>query len=304
VGRPGTGGNRPAQLTGQEASDLFAFFFAAGYFETPGDARRGRLVFRGKRCVACHGIQTPIREGIHPVAAWQALENPISLAQEMWNHSGEMRQALDRGQIPYPRLSSQELTDMLVYLRGVAGPRPRAAEFSPASAETGQVLFASKGCAGCHRGSLSLESRHTRYSLTDFGAAMWNHAFQSAQSPAPLSYPEMRRLVGYLISTQFSRSGEIRSEARRFLRGSVAAPATTTPPAARRPGHTGRKNDLLRHAGRVVEARAGHARPHAAGRSAVAALRGHRDGGSHRLPPRPGVSNNGRARVRDSVGVE
>jgi cytochrome c551/c552 len=191
------------QLTGQEASDLFAFFFAAGYFETPGDARRGRLVFRGKRCAACHGLQTPIREGIHPVAAWQALENPISLAQEMWNHSGEMRQALDRGQIPYPRLSSQELTDMLVFLRGVAGPRPPAAEFSPASAETGQVLFASKGCAGCHRGSLSLESRHTRYSLTDFGAAMWNHAFQSARSPAPLSYPEMRRLVGYLISTQF-----------------------------------------------------------------------------------------------------
>jgi cytochrome c551/c552 len=189
--------------TGQEAADLFAFFFAARYFEAPGDARRGRLAFRSKRCSECHGIESPVREGIRPVADWQALENPISLAQQMWNHSGEMRQALEQSRIQYPRLTSQEITDVLVYLRGATQTRLRAAEFSPASAETGQVLLASKGCAGCHRGSLSLESRHTRYSLTDFAAAMWNHGFQSTQTPAPLSYPEMRRLVGYLVSAQF-----------------------------------------------------------------------------------------------------
>ncbi|MGO9097367.1 MAG: c-type cytochrome [Bryobacteraceae bacterium] len=191
------------QPTGQESADLFALFFAAGYFEDPGNARRGRLVFRSEHCAECHGIQTPLREGIPPVAAWKALEDPISLAQQMWNHSLEMRQALNRGQVPYPKLSSRELADVLVYLRGVAGARLRAAEFSPASAETGQVLFTSKGCAECHRGSLSLENRHTGYGPTDFAAAMWNHASQTAQIPAPLSYPEMRRLVGYLISTQF-----------------------------------------------------------------------------------------------------
>jgi mono/diheme cytochrome c family protein len=65
------------------------------------------------------------------------------------------------------------------------------------------VLFALKGCAGCHRGWLALEARPTRFSLTDFAAAMWNHPFRTLRNPAPLSYEEMRRLVGYLVSAQF-----------------------------------------------------------------------------------------------------
>ena len=32
---------------------------------------------------------------------------------------------------------------------------------------------------------------------------MWNHALRVSQNPAPLSYEEMRRLVGYLVSMQF-----------------------------------------------------------------------------------------------------
>ena len=104
--------------------------------------------------------------------------------------------------IPYPRFSAQELTDLLVYLRSTQEPG-HAGDFSPGSAESGEKLFVSKGCAGCHRGALALEARPTRYSLTDFAAAMWNHSFRAAQNPAPLSYEEMRRLVGYLVSTQF-----------------------------------------------------------------------------------------------------
>ena len=32
---------------------------------------------------------------------------------------------------------------------------------------------------------------------------MWNHPFRAPQNPTPLSYEEMRRLVGYLVSAQF-----------------------------------------------------------------------------------------------------
>lgn len=84
------------ELTRQEAADLFAYFFAARYFESPGDARRGRRLFRSKGCAGCHGIQSPVREGVRPGAAWQSLGDSISLAQQMWNHSREMRLALDR----------------------------------------------------------------------------------------------------------------------------------------------------------------------------------------------------------------
>ena len=190
------------ELSEQQAADLFVYFFAARYFEQPGDPRRGGRVFLAKRCGECHGIGSAVRGGIQPVAAWKSLADPIALAQQMWNHSREMKPALGRMKIPYPQFSAQEMTDLLVYLRSTQEPG-HAAGFSPGSAESGEKLFVSKGCAGCHRGTLTLEARPTRYSLTDFAATMWNHAFRTANDPAPLSYEEMRRVVGYLISTQF-----------------------------------------------------------------------------------------------------
>ena len=190
------------ELSEQQAADLFVFFFAARYFEQPGDARRGARVFLGKRCAECHGIGSALRQGIQPVAAWKSLADPIALAQQMWNHSWEMRPALDRREIPFPRFTAQELADLLVYLRSTQEHAP-AGDFSPGSAESGESLFVSKGCADCHRGAQTLEARPTRYGLTDFAAAMWNHPFRAARNPAPIGYEEMRRLVGYLVSTQF-----------------------------------------------------------------------------------------------------
>ena len=190
------------ELSEQQAADLFVYFFAARYFEQPGDARRGERVFRAKRCVECHGIGSALRQGIQPVSAWKSLADPIALAQQMWNHAGEMRPALDRTGIPYPRFSAQEMADLLAYLRNTQGPG-RAGDFSPGPAESGAELFASKGCAGCHKGTLTLQDRFTRYSLTDFAAAMWNHPTRAAPDPVTISYEEMRRLVGYLVATQF-----------------------------------------------------------------------------------------------------
>jgi cytochrome c2 len=190
------------ELSEQQAADLFVYFFAARYFELPGDIKRGRRVFLAKRCGECHGMGSALREGIQPVAAWKSLTDPIALAQQLWNHSREMIPALDRTEVPYPRFSAQELTDLLAYLRST-GASGRAGAFTPSTAESGAELFALKGCAGCHRGELALEARPTRYSLTDFAAALWNHPFRTSRNPPPLSYEEMRRLVGYLVSAQF-----------------------------------------------------------------------------------------------------
>jgi cytochrome c2 len=137
----------------QQAADLFVYFFAAHYFEQPGDSKRGQEVFLMKRCVECHGIGSALRESVQPVAAWRSLANPIALSQQMWNHSREMITELDRVKIPYPRFCAREMTDLLAYLRSTQEPG-RAGAFSPNSAESGAELFALKGCAGCHRGEL------------------------------------------------------------------------------------------------------------------------------------------------------
>ena len=192
---------RPS-LDEQQVADLFVFFYAASYFETPGDSKRGRQLFLSKRCGQCHGIQSPVRVGIRPVAEWESLWDTIVLAQQMWNHSRDMASALDRSKVPYPLLSAQELTDILAWLRN-SRHEVHPAGFAPASPETGRTLLVSKGCAGCHRGALTFESHPTRYGLADFAAAMWNHPFRTGQHQPPLSLEEMRRLVGYLIATQF-----------------------------------------------------------------------------------------------------
>ena len=190
------------ELNEQQAADLFVSFFAARLFAAPGDGKRGRRVFLARRCGQCHGIDSPIRQGIRPVAEWGSLWDPIALAQRMWNHSHDMARELDRSKAAYPLLSAQEITDLLVWLRN-AQARKHADEFSPAAPEGGRALFASKGCAGCHIGARRLEARPTRYGLDDFAAAMWNHPFLAGPPHAPMSYEEMRGVVGYLVATQF-----------------------------------------------------------------------------------------------------
>jgi mono/diheme cytochrome c family protein len=224
------------QLTDQQAADLFVYFFAARYFEQPGDPRRGARVFLAKRCAQCHGVGSALRPGIQPVASWKSLADPIALAQQMWSHSREMKPELDRLKVPYPRFSAAEMTDLLVYLRSTQHPA-RVDDFSPGSAESGAQLFVSKGCAACHRGALALEARPTRYSLTDFAAAMWDHSFRIMHNPPPLTYEEMRRLVGYLVSTQFyEERGDLKQGKRVFAAKHCAVchddPSSGAPPRA------------------------------------------------------------------------
>jgi cytochrome c551/c552 len=208
------GGAKPA-LDEQKAADLFAYFFAARYFERPGDASRGRKLFVEKSCADCHSVSSSTPGGGPPVIKWESLGDPIELAHQMWNHSAPMRAALEKKKMKWPSISSQELTDILVYLQHLPQTKNLAAKFSPASAQTGETLFRVKGCVECHRDKNSLERRFGQRTMTDFAAAMWNHAPQMLQTPPSLSGDEMRRIVGYLWSVQFfdERGSDVRGKA-------------------------------------------------------------------------------------------
>jgi len=234
-------------LSEQDAADLFLYLYASRYFEAPGNVNRGRRVFRSKSCESCHGLTSPAREGIPPVVDWDSLENAIALAQGMLNHRAEMRRAMAESDTAYPTLSPQELTDVLVYLRSQVPQAGRPVEFSPGSSERGSEVLVSKGCLDCHRGSRSLEERPTRYSLTDLLSAMWNHPPQVSLVPNPISYDEMRDLMGYLLSTQFSEErGDSEQGRTIYARKGCGSchdnPASGAPPRA---GMAGRMNSLV-----------------------------------------------------------
>lgn len=195
------------QLSAQQSADLYAYFFAFRYFENPGDAARGRAVFVSKKCSECHGVDSG---GTAPaVTSWKSTTDPIELARDMWNHAPKMREELTKRKIAWPNLNGQELTDLLVYVRNVPGAKPAGPQFSPASPETGEVLFQGKGCAGCHKGDLDLSKGRLRSRTSaDLAVAMWNHASKMIQLPPDITEQEMRRIVGYLWSIQyFEESG-------------------------------------------------------------------------------------------------
>jgi mono/diheme cytochrome c family protein len=78
---------RPGDLNEQAAADLFAYFYSVRFFETPGDAGRGKALFASKGCEDCHGLTATKIPETTAIAYWETLNTPISLAAAMWNHA-------------------------------------------------------------------------------------------------------------------------------------------------------------------------------------------------------------------------
>ncbi len=191
------------RLTPEGAADLFAFFYSTRFFDKPGDAARGKEVFSAKHCADCHGIIGSRAEGAPPVVQWESLGQPVLLVQQMWNHSGRMREAFARRSLSWQELTTQDLTDMLLYLRNLPQTKGVASRFSYGSGQGGEAIFQSKGCIKCHTGKLALENRLHNLTLTDIAVDMWDHAPRMIQPPPSLTEDEMRQLLSFLWMRQF-----------------------------------------------------------------------------------------------------
>lgn len=193
----------PPTVSPDQAADLFAYFYAARYFEKPGEAERGKRYFQEKHCIDCHSL-TAAGGGVGPpVEKWESLAAPILMIERMWNHQTQMHNAMAARGIPWPQLSSQELDDMLVYLQNLPQNRGTENLIDLPSPENGEALFRDKGCAECHKGNLALENRLSESTLTDVAAAMWNHAPRMRQPPPELNIAEWRQLISYVWAKQF-----------------------------------------------------------------------------------------------------
>jgi cytochrome c2 len=186
------------ELDQQGAQDLMAFFYAARFFEKPGDAGRGKRAFEGLGCAGCHKLTE--------AAKWTALADPIALVEAMWNHRSQMQTATASKGIPLPELSAQDLTDMLVYLRNQPGAREQTGVFRIEAVNSGEAVFQSAGCAKCHQTVDTLALGVQGKTLTEIAAEMWNHAPRMAAAGAPtvpLAPGQMRELVSSFWTSKF-----------------------------------------------------------------------------------------------------
>jgi mono/diheme cytochrome c family protein len=192
-----------SSLSQESAADLFAYFVSARFFEKPGDAGRGKVVFTSRHCADCHGISTAKESGAPPVAIWESLADPVVLAQQMWNHGAKMQQAMAQKKFAWSEISAQELTDVLVYLQNLPETRNLAQNFQFGPSDSGEQLFQSKGCAGCHTGKLAMETLLKNQTITQIAADMWNHQPEMKQPPPVLSQEEMRQILAYIWARQY-----------------------------------------------------------------------------------------------------
>ncbi len=196
-------GIRVGDLNEQAAADLFAYFYSVRFFEKPGDAGRGKRLFTAKHCSECHGLTEAKLPGAKPVSQWTSLGEPMALVSTMWNHATTMREQFAKSKLAWSDLTTQDLEDMLVYLRNLPSLRNATSRIEITTGSSGQALFDSKGCSACHANKIPLAPRLKGKTLTDIAVAMWNHEPDMPAVPAPLGMIEMQELVSYLWAGQF-----------------------------------------------------------------------------------------------------
>jgi mono/diheme cytochrome c family protein len=205
---------RPA-FAGREMVDLVAYIVVAAKDAggdtaqvIPGTPTRGEKLFSEKRCVVCHAVGGKGgkvgpdlgRRGHHV-----SLTRFVAL---MWNHGPAMWARMKERGIDVPKLTGQEMADVLAYLY-------TSHYFDQAaSASRGQRLLSNRGCLACHSvrgrgGKVAADFAASKVvgSPASIVAGMWNHsAFMEAQAQKQgvawptLSGQELADVSAYLNS--------------------------------------------------------------------------------------------------------
>jgi cytochrome c2 len=195
-----------------EAADLFAYFYSTLYFAPRADVARGGTLFVEKQCSSCHSEildtdsrRSSIRE------TWMDLKDPSIWAERMWNHASEMDSAMSNRGIRWPRLSEQDVVDLVTFLSTRAGTQPEAYALSMGEPELGRAVFEGS-CTSCHtlgereKSKVDLFRKTGPPSVTAYIAAMWNHAPEmkrKAGGTPKLATGQMPDLIAFLFSQRY-----------------------------------------------------------------------------------------------------
>ena len=199
----------------KEMLDLIAYIVSAakdGGGDTaqvvPGTPERGEMLFTEKRCSVCHLVAG---KGGTVGPALGRHSHHVSLTQFtalMWNHGPNMWAKMKERGIQVPRLTGQEMADLVAYLY--------VSHYfdQTASANRGQQLVQSKGCLICHSvrgkgGKVGADFATSKFVASPTGliAGMWNHSrYMEAQAQKQevawpvLNGQELADISGYLMT--------------------------------------------------------------------------------------------------------
>lgn len=97
-----------------EMNDLIVFLYSLNYEDKPGDPGKGDEVFRKNQCADCH-FKTDADKAkiVKDIKAADA----VLFATQIWNHIPAMEAAMVTKGVPWPRMSGQNLRDVLAFLK-------------------------------------------------------------------------------------------------------------------------------------------------------------------------------------------
>ena len=199
------------QLNLREAAALYSFFYSRLYFnQFYSNVQHGERLFEA-RCISCHDLTpgTQLSKAGPPVSTWGRLTDPMALTALMWNHSTTMLDRMNRASKSWPRMTGQDVTDLLAYLWRMPQSLPERSHFQFGNDQAGELLFIAR-CSECHtmgraaEGHVDLTARLRRTTLPEVAGLMWSHAPAMKRAKpgveiGPFSEAEMRDLLTYLV---------------------------------------------------------------------------------------------------------
>jgi mono/diheme cytochrome c family protein len=96
-----------------EMRELLSYVWAGQFFQSSGDAGRGKRVFAAKRCAVCHDDASsgapPLSRGGHTVSG-------ITMVSALWHHGPAMLALMTEKKMPWPHFDAREMSDLIAYL--------------------------------------------------------------------------------------------------------------------------------------------------------------------------------------------
>jgi len=105
------------KFTSTEMADLLAYLYFLHYVDEPGNRENGEKLFTDLACTECHG--RPAKGTALQYIDLSKYRNaaPTEIAAGIWNHTVEMRKAVEKEGIPWPKLKKGEMADLIEFVR-------------------------------------------------------------------------------------------------------------------------------------------------------------------------------------------
>lgn len=205
-------------LSGAETGDILAYLYSLGFVDVPGNAARGLVLLKEKRCLTCHtNGRTAGPTDAPTLRDLTRFGSSVAMLDAMWRHSADMQDEMRAQQLRRIAFAADDMAHIITYLSTLAGPTKVSGQLR-GDARDGATLFTVKGCSRCHAvygfgGHVApdLGTRKLPRSPSAIAGVLWNHGSRMRLVMERYGVPlpefrdgELMNLVAYLYFLGFS----------------------------------------------------------------------------------------------------